>query len=211
MVYPSHAFILLTLFTNNLVDQVAARFDPLDVTRNSAKNSNRCPKKDKPPSIGISLSSIVFCPASTRTARKPIPDGLGRENGAHMKVSKSFQGVLIGSALLLANDAFAANKGTLHVSAPEIVAAERLTAGDYTVRWEGTGSRVQLRIMQGEKVMVALPVSVVALDEASPSDTVVIQIDDQGTRRVSRLCFAGRKFAFQIEEDSATASVQGNN
>ena len=39
-----------------------------------------------------------------------------------MKLSKSFQGVLIGSAFLLATDAFAANKGTLHVSSPEIVA-----------------------------------------------------------------------------------------
>jgi hypothetical protein len=128
-----------------------------------------------------------------------------------MKVSKSFQGVLIGSVVLLANNAFAANKGTLHVSSPEIVAAERLTTGDYTVRWEGTGPRVQLRIMQGAKVVVALPVNVVALDEVSPSDSVVVQIDGKGSRRLSRICFAGRKFAFQIEEDSATASVQGNN
>ncbi len=45
-----------------------------------------------------------------------------------MKLSKSFQGVLIGSACLLATNAFAANKGTLHVSSPEIVAGERLAA-----------------------------------------------------------------------------------
>jgi hypothetical protein len=128
-----------------------------------------------------------------------------------MKVLRSFQGVLIGSALLLANDAFAANKGTLHVSAPENVGRERLTAGDYTVRWEGTGSRVQLRIMQGAKVVAALPASIVALDDISRSDSVVVQIDGNGSRRVSRICFSGRKFAFQIEEESATASVQGNN
>ena len=56
-----------------------------------------------------------------------------------MKLTKTFHGVLIGSAFLLAANAFAANKGTLHVSSPETVAGERLTAGDYTVRWEGAG------------------------------------------------------------------------
>jgi hypothetical protein len=81
-----------------------------------------------------------------------------------MKLSKSFQGLLIGSALLLATDAFAANKGTLHVSSPEIVAGERLAPGDYTVRWDGTGPSVQFRIMQGGKVVVAAPARVVALD-----------------------------------------------
>jgi hypothetical protein len=128
-----------------------------------------------------------------------------------MKLSKSFQGVLIGSALLLATDAFAANKGTLHVSSPEIVAGERLAAGDYTVRWDGTGPSVQFRIMQGAKVVVAAPARIVALDNASPSDSVVVQTYDNGIRRVSLMCFSGQKLALQIEEGSSSAIVQGNN
>lgn len=128
-----------------------------------------------------------------------------------MKLSKSFQGVLIGSALLLATDAFAANKGTLHVSSPEIVAGERLGAGDYTVRWDGTGPSVQFRIMQGGKVVVAAPARIVALDNASPSDSVVVQTYDNGIRRVSQMCFSGQKLALQIEESSSTAIVRGSN
>ena len=128
-----------------------------------------------------------------------------------MKLSKSFQDVLIGSALLLATDAFAANKGRLHVSSPEIVAGERLAAGDYTVRWDGAGPSVQFRIMQGRKVVVAAPARTVALNSASPSDSVVIQTYDNGIRRVSLMCFSGEKLALQIEEDSSSAIVQGNN
>jgi hypothetical protein len=128
-----------------------------------------------------------------------------------MKLSKSFQRVLIGSAFLLATDGFAANKGTLHVSSPEIVAGERLAAGDYTVRWDGTGPDIRFRIMQGAKVVVAASARIVALDTASPSDSVVIDVEGDGSRRVSQIWFSGQKLALQIEGSSTTAIVQGNN
>jgi hypothetical protein len=128
-----------------------------------------------------------------------------------MKLSKSFQSVLIGSAFLLATDAFAANKGTLHVSSPEIVAGERLAAGDYTVRWDDSGSTTQLRIMQRAKVLVAAPARILALDSASTSDSVVVDVEADGSRRVSQIFFAGQKLALQIEEGSDSAIVQGEN
>jgi hypothetical protein len=128
-----------------------------------------------------------------------------------MKLSRSFLGVLIGSALLLANDALAANKGTLHVSSPENVAGQQLTAGEYTVRWESTGPAVQLRVMQAGKVVVALPARIVALGNISSSDTAVIEIDRNGRRNLSRMYFAGQKFALEIETDSAVANIQTNN
>jgi hypothetical protein len=128
-----------------------------------------------------------------------------------MKLSKGFQSVLIGSTFLLATDAFAANKGTLHVSSPEIVAGERLAAGNYTVRWDGTGPGVQFTIMQGAKVVVTAPARVVTLDNVSPNDSVVVQTYDNGIRRVSLMCFSGQKVALQIEEDSASPVAQGNN
>lgn len=128
-----------------------------------------------------------------------------------MKLAKTFQAVLMGSAFLLATDAFAAHKGTLHVSSPEIVAGERLAAGDYSVRWDGTGPNIQFRIMQGAKVVVAAPARIAALDTVSPADSVVVQIEADGSRRLSQMCFSGQKLALQIEEISSTAIVQGNN
>jgi hypothetical protein len=128
-----------------------------------------------------------------------------------MKLSKTFQSVLIGSAFLLASDAFAANKGTLHVSSPEIVAGERLGPGEYTVRWDGTGPNIEFRIMRGAKVVVAAPARMVALDNPSANDSVVIQIGADGSRRVSQISFSGQKLALQIEESSTSALVQGNN
>jgi hypothetical protein len=128
-----------------------------------------------------------------------------------MKLTKTLQGVLIGSAFLFASDAFAANKGALHVSSPETVAGERLDAGDYTVRWEGAGPGVQLKIMQGGKVVVAVPAKLVALDSASPSDSVILDIDGNGSRTLSQIFFSGKRFALRVEEGSATAAIHGNN
>jgi hypothetical protein len=128
-----------------------------------------------------------------------------------MKLTKTIHGVVIGSALLLAADAFAANKGALHVSSPETVAGERLTAGDYTVRWEGAGPSVQLRIMQRAKVVAAAPAKLVALDSVSPNDSVILEIDGNGSPTVSQIFFSGQRFALQIDEVSTTSAIHGNN
>ena len=128
-----------------------------------------------------------------------------------MKLTKTIHGVVIGSAFLLAANAFAANKGALHVSSPETVAGERLTAGDYTVRWEGAGPSVQLRITQGAKVVVWAPAKLVALDSVSPNDSVILEIDGNGSRTVSQIFFSGKRFALQVEEVSTTAAIYSNN
>ena len=163
--------------------------------------------------VGVK-ATITATAARAFSASQPHPTlpGFGeRKTKIFMKLSKGFQGVLIGSAFLLATDAFAANKGTLHVNSPEIVAGERLAAGDYTVRWDGTGPSVQFRIMQGSKMVVAATARIVALETASPGDSVVVEIYKNGVRQVSLMSFSGQKTALQIEESSESAIAQGNN
>ena len=128
-----------------------------------------------------------------------------------MKLTKTIHGVVIGSALLLTANAFASSKGALHVSSPETVAGEHLTTGDYIVRWEGGGPSVQLTIMKGAKVVVSAPAKLVALDSVSPSDSVILDVDNNGSRTVSQIFFSGKKFALQLEEVSTTAAIHSNN
>jgi hypothetical protein len=216
----------------------AANFDSLYVTRDLRENSNRkatpapsiCAGISQPPACFVQQRQLLFlaivydprgsqndhfchCGESSSESQPHLTashDG-ERKTETSMKLSKNFQGVLIGSAFLLATEAFAANKGTLHVSSPEIVAGQRLAAGDYTVRWDGTGPNTQFKIIKGAKVVVAAPARIVALGNASPSDSVVVQIEADGSRRVSQMCFSGQKLALQIEESSGSAIVQGNN
>jgi hypothetical protein len=60
-------------------------------------------------------------------------------------------------------------------------------------------------------VVVSASARIVALDNASPSDSVVVQLEADGSRRVSQMCFSGQKVALQIEDSSSAAIVRGNN
>ena len=139
-----------------------------------------------------------------------FPTVLGK-NGIFMKLSKSFQRLLAGSIFLLATSAFATDKGTLHVSSLEKVPGGALAAGDYTVQWEDAGPSIKLKIMQGKKVIATVPAKVVPLSEVVGDDTAVISIDADGSRRLSRVLFRGKKFALEIENDTDNAHVDPNS
>jgi hypothetical protein len=120
-----------------------------------------------------------------------------------MKSLRSVKGTMTCLTLLLASSAFAANKGSLHVSAPEKVAGERLAAGDYTVRWEDAGPSVELKIMQGNKVAATVPARIVPLNNVSAENSVVLLTYDDGSRSLSEVFLSGRRFALEIGGETA--------
>ncbi len=122
-----------------------------------------------------------------------------------MKASKISKGLLLGLALLLATSAFAANKGSLQVSDPLTVSGKQLKAGDYTVKWEGTGPNVELNILQGRTVVATVPARLIDLERASSSDAAVVKRDGNGSRSLSEIRFSGKKYALAIGAESAKA------
>jgi hypothetical protein len=114
--------------------------------------------------------------------------------------------VVLGVAVLLASSAFAANKGSMQVRERVEVNGQQLSPGEYQLRWDGTGSDVELRFMQGKKEMAKTSAKVVALDQASDYDSAVID-RASGKAAVSQVRFAGKKFALTIgATDKAEAS-----
>jgi len=108
-------------------------------------------------------------------------------------------------ALALTTSVFAAS-GDSHKSNFEISAAAQLNgtelpAGDYTARWEGSGPTVQVRIMQGKKVVATVPAEVVVLDRPA-SNT---QAEINGNRELTSLQFSGKKFSLALGTESAKA------
>ena len=102
-----------------------------------------------------------------------------------MNFAKTFKGLVLGSALLLATSAFAASKGALQLTAPATVAGKQLAAGDYTVKWDGNGPNVQLEILKGKNVVATVPAQVVTLDHESNYDSAVVNTDGRTTCRQS--------------------------
>jgi hypothetical protein len=114
-----------------------------------------------------------------------------------MKLNNLAKAVVLGLAVLLASSAFASNKGSLQVREAFEVNGQQLPAGDYQLRWDGTGPSVEVSFMQGKKEVAKTSAKVVALDKASSYDTTIID-HSSGKAAVSEVRFAGKKYALTL-------------
>ena len=124
-----------------------------------------------------------------------------------MKLSKVSKGLLLGLALLLATSAFAANKGSLQVSDEVTVSGKQLARGEYTVKWEGNGPNVELNILQGKKVVATTPARLIDLNRSADGDSAVVRKNDDGSRTLAEIRFAGKKYALAVGNESAKAEA----
>jgi hypothetical protein len=124
-----------------------------------------------------------------------------------MKLSKVSKGLLLGLALLLATSAFAANKGSLQVSDPVTVSGKSLAAGEYTVKWDGNGPNVELNILRGKNIVATIPARLIDLDRSASGNTSVVKRNDDGSKSLSEIRFAGKKYALALGNESAKAEA----
>jgi hypothetical protein len=118
--------------------------------------------------------------------------------------------MVLGLALLLATGAFASNKTSLHFSESVDVNGQQLPAGDYQVRWAGTGSSVEVSFLQGRKEVAKTTAKMVDLDNPSQNDAAVID-NSSGKATVSQIRFAGKKSALSLSgSDRASMSSPGS-
>jgi len=108
----------------------------------------------------------------------------------------------MGLALLLASSAFAATKGEMTLLSPATVNGTNLKAGDYKLQWDGTGTDVQVTILQGKNVIAKVPAKVVDLSAPSPNNAAVLNTADNGKRTLAGARFSGKKYALQIGQST---------
>ena len=77
--------------------------------------------------------------------------------------------------------------------------------GTYTVRWEGTGDQVDLKIYQGKNVVISAPARVVKIQGKSANNSAVLQNNPDGSSTVSEIRFGGKDFALQLSSDASGA------
>jgi hypothetical protein len=114
-----------------------------------------------------------------------------------MKLNNLAKAVVLGLAVLLASSAFASNKGTLLVREAVEVNGQQLAPGQYQVRWDGTGSNVEVRFMRGNKEVAKTSAKVVTLDQPSDYDSAIVD-HTNGKAAVSEIRFSGKKVALAI-------------
>ncbi len=125
-----------------------------------------------------------------------------------MKVSKISSGLLLGLMLLLATSASAAtnsskNKGSLNIEAPVTVNGTRLAAGNYQLTWQGTGTDVELTILQYHKVVATVPARLVDLARPARGDAYGLKKLEDGSTSLTSVGFYGKKYELAIGQGSA--------
>jgi hypothetical protein len=121
----------------------------------------------------------------------------GQKAKEQMKLTHVAKTVVLGLAVLLATSAFASNKATLRVQEPFQINGQQLAPGEYQLRWDGTGSNVEVSFMQGKKEVAKTSAKVVTLDKAYDNDCAILD-HASGKVTVSEVRFAGKKYALAL-------------
>jgi hypothetical protein len=115
-----------------------------------------------------------------------------------MKWNHVAKSVVLALAVLVATSAFAgSNKGSLHLSEAAQINGQPVAAGDYQLRWEGTGANVEVSFMQGKKVVTKAPAKLVELKDAFNHDATVVD-KSATTPAITEVRFAGKKYALAL-------------
>ncbi len=123
-----------------------------------------------------------------------------------MKWNSMAKFVVLGLAVLLATSAFASNKGTLTLQEAVQVNGTQLPAGEYQVRWEGTGSNVEVSFLKGKKEVAKSSGKLVDLPKASGYDSSVVD-HSGGTATLAEIRFANRKIALAVGGSATSESA----
>jgi hypothetical protein len=120
-----------------------------------------------------------------------------------MKLSMIFRKLLPGLALLLATAAFAASKGSLKVYEPTTVSGYQLAAGEYQLKWDGTGPSVDVSVLSQGKVVATAPARLIELGHANADSSTETSQNHDGTRSLTKVNFAGKKYALGFGDEPA--------
>jgi hypothetical protein len=148
----------------------------------------------------------------TGAATRRFPQS-GKKEVNVMKLSLRSKVMFLVLTLVLSTAAFAGNdnhKGTMSLGAAAQVAGKQLPAGDYEVKWDGTGPATQLNIVRNGRVVATVPARVVKLDQKADRDSVEVQ-NANGDRTVTTIQFGGKAYALQIGGEAAGGDTASGN
>jgi hypothetical protein len=123
----------------------------------------------------------------------------------------SLKSIFLAVTVLAAGSALAANKGSLELQHPTIIAGKQLAGGSYTVQWEGSGDQVDLKIYHGKNVVASTPARVLKVDHPAASNSAVVAANPDNTYTLSEIRFAGKNFALGIANDASGAGASGGS
>jgi hypothetical protein len=122
-----------------------------------------------------------------------------------MNLRRVCSAAVLGMSLLLASGSFAAEKASVKIYDPVMVGGKTLTAGDYTLQWEGTGSNVELNFLRGKTVIATAPARVVELAKPAIGSGTTTTEASNGGRALAEIHFRAKKMSLELGEPQSAA------
>ena len=122
-----------------------------------------------------------------------------------METKHTAKALLFGAALLLASAAFAGEKASVKLYEDVKVNGKTLTAGKYDLSWEGSGANVQISVRQGKETIATIPAQIETTNSASTSAGYSTKKEDDGTKLLTNVFFAGKKYTLILDQQASAA------
>lgn len=111
--------------------------------------------------------------------------------------------------LLFVSSAFALDKGSLQLSDRVSVNGQVLPAGDYQVKWSGTGD-VQLSFVQNGKVIATVPAHTIDAPPSERNNSTTMTKNDDGTWSLVEIHFSNKKVGFEVSGKTTPTQSGGH-
>ena len=119
--------------------------------------------------------------------------------------------LLFSSTLLFSSAALAGetNKGKLHLADKIVVDGKQIQPGDYGVEWDGNGSAVQVKLLQGRQTVATLSAHLTDQADRNRQDAYSTSTEPDGSRELTVIYPGGKRLA--LEFDHSAAGPQSGN
>ena len=133
-----------------------------------------------------------------------------------MNVSKIYNTLLPGLALLLATNTFAAskgNKGSIELDQPATIGEHQVAPGEYKLTWDGTGPNVDLMISSHGKLVATVSARLVELSRPEPTNAYQAHMNADGSQSLTEIDFGGKKYALAFGDGTTMpeSALQGSS
>jgi hypothetical protein len=115
--------------------------------------------------------------------------------------------LLFGSALLFSSAALAGqnNRGKLALTDTVVVDGKQIEPGDYKVEWDGSGSAVQVKILQGKETVATLSAHLTEQPNRNPQDAYSTAAEPDGSRELTAIYPSGKRLSLEFDHNAAGA------
>jgi|SRR5271168_2739695 len=103
------------------------------------------------------------------------------------------------------------NKGKLHLVEKLDVGGKTINPGEYKVEWTGSGTAVQVSLVQGKQTIATFPAHVTEEGSPNKSDAYGSSAKMEGSRSLTAIYIGGTRTTLELAPKEASQQMMGSS